>query len=75
MSIDIKERPVPVPVALAPRVRIPKFAEATGLTERAIESKIYKRVWREGKEYHRDPDGCIWIDVRGAMAWVGGERA
>jgi hypothetical protein len=75
MSIDTKELPVPVAVALAPRVRIAKFAEATGLTPKAIQRKIEDHKWREGKEYHRDPDGCIWIDVRGAMAWVGRETA
>lgn len=63
-----------VQVALAPRTRIHAAAPALGMTEKAIRRKIEERKWREGKEYHRDPDGCIWIDIRGVMAWVGGGR-
>lgn len=64
-----------VQVALAPRVRIHLFAASTGLTEKAIRRKIEEGKWLEGKEYHRDPDGGIWIDVKGAMRWVAPEPA
>jgi hypothetical protein len=67
--------PAVIQVALAPRVRVPLAAAATGLSEKAIQRKIEERKWREGKEYHRDPDGNLWIDIKGAMAWVAGEAA
>lgn len=62
-----------IQVALAPRVRVPLAAQATGLSEKAIQRKIEDRKWREGKEFHRDPDGNIWIDIKGVMAWVAKE--
>lgn len=67
-----RARPV-VQVALAPRVRIHQAAQALGLTEKAIRRKIEARTWREGKEYHRDPLGQLWIDIKGVMAWIEGE--
>lgn len=59
-----------VQVALAPRVLIPVAAQATGLTEKAIRRKIEEGIWIEGKQYHRDPQGGIWIDIKGVMTWV-----
>lgn len=67
--------PTVVQVPLLPRVRLPIFAVAAGMTEKAVQRKIEDKKWREGKEYYRDPDGNIWIDVKGAMAWVAGEAA
>ena len=61
---------VVVQVALAPRVRLTDTtAQSFGLTKRAIEHKIARGQWLEGREYHRAPDG-IWIDVKGVMQWV-----
>lgn len=69
--MSVAEPPVMVvQVALAPRVRPPVFAAATGLTVKAIQRKIEAGKWLAGREYHRDPDGAIWIDVKGAMEWV-----
>ncbi len=51
-------------------VRIPKFCEDTGYTKRAVETKIHRHVWAEGKEYRRAPDGCIFIDMEGFEKWV-----
>jgi hypothetical protein len=64
-----------VQVALAPRVRVPLAAQATGLSERAIRCKIDEGKWLEGREYYRDPDGSIWIDIKGVMQWVAQGRA
>jgi hypothetical protein len=50
-------------------------ALATGLTEKAIRRKIEDGKWIEGSEYHRDPDGRIWIDIEGVMKWVVSARA
>lgn len=51
-------------------VRIPKFCDDTGYTKRAVETKIHRHVWAEGKEYRRAPDGCIFIDMEGFEKWV-----
>lgn len=61
-------------VAPANLVLIHLAAAATGLTERAIESKIARQDWIEGKQYHRAPDGRIYIDLRGFEKWVIGEK-
>lgn len=45
----------------------------TGLTDRAIESKIHEGKWVEGREYRRGPDGRVYIDMDGVTRWV--ERA
>lgn len=61
-----------VQIPLMPRVRLQLFALAAGMTEKAVQRKIENGKWREGREYFRDPDGNIWIDVKGAMAWIEG---
>ena len=51
-------------------VTIPKAAEETGYTKRAIESKIDRGIWLEGREYIRAPDNRILIDREGVEAWA-----
>lgn len=58
-------------VALPVRyVRIPVFEALTGYTESAVNAKIRKGAWREGKHYRRAPDGHILIDLHGYTEWV-----
>ncbi len=59
-----------IAVSPASRVMIPLAALVTGLTEKAIRRKIEEGKWIEGNEYHRDPDGRIWIELEGVMKWV-----
>lgn len=40
-------------------VRIAKFCQETGYTDRAVETKIHRGVWIEGREYVRAPDNNI----------------
>lgn len=49
-------------------------AEVYRLSERAIEGKMYRGEWLEGREYQRAPDGTIWIITKGVSAWVGQGR-
>jgi len=56
-------------------VRIPKFAEETGYTKRAVESKIYKGVWLEGRHYRRAPDGSILMNMEEYERWVENQPA
>lgn len=51
-------------------VRISKFVEETGYTKRAVESKIYRGDWLEGRHYRRAPDGNIMMDMEGYERWV-----
>jgi hypothetical protein len=51
-------------------VRIPKFCEETGYTDRAVETKIQRGVWIEGRHYRRAPDGSILMDMEGYEKWV-----
>jgi hypothetical protein len=59
-----------IQVAPARRVTIPLAVAVTGLTESAIRTKMARGFWVEGREYFRDPQGCIWIDLQGVSAWV-----
>ncbi|MES2784239.1 MAG: excisionase [Pseudomonadota bacterium] len=46
------------------------FAKLTGYTEKAVERKRHEGIWREGREYHKAPDGRILIDLEGFESWV-----
>ena len=54
-------------------VRIKKFVELTGWTEKAVYHKIHDGVWIENQQYRRSPDGNICINVEGYERWVEGE--
>jgi hypothetical protein len=51
-------------------VLIPKAAEITGYTPRAIELKIARGVWVEGREWVKAPDGHRMISLEGYRKWV-----
>lgn len=56
-------------------VRVKKFAELSGYTEKAVYHKIESGVWMEGREFRRAPDSAILIDLQGVERWVeGGAR-
>lgn len=59
-------------IAPAKLVTIKLFAIISGKTEGAIRKKIERGVWLEGKQYRRDPEGCIWIITKGVEQWVEG---
>ncbi len=70
----------PVPVTTysglnARYVRVNKFAELTGYTDKAVRCKISEGVWLEGKLWRRAPDGAILVDLVGYELWVEGNRA
>jgi hypothetical protein len=46
-------------------VTIPLAELLTGYTTAAIETKIARGVWVEGREWRRAPDGRVLIDMRG----------
>lgn len=50
-------------------VTIKLAAQLTGLTVRAIESKIARGSWIEGRQFRRQ-DGNIYVDLRGVEQWV-----
>lgn len=54
----------------APYVLIPKAAEITGYSIKAIERKIERGQWREGLEYVKAPDGHRLISIKGYERWV-----
>lgn len=53
-------------------VRIVLAQALTGYTVRAIERKIERGDWVEGKVWRRAPDGRIVIDMTGYHQWVEG---
>ena len=42
----------------------------TGYTVKAMERKIERGDWQEGKVWRRAPDGHIMIDLQGYQRWV-----
>ena len=75
----IEDFPFPPAPAAAPALaaadvmQIPAAAVVFGMTRKAIEGKIYRGDWLEGRQYHRDPSGSIWIDKKGVHSWVVGK--
>lgn len=51
-------------------VLIPKAAELTGYSRRAIELKIARGQWVEGREWRKAPDGHRMINLEGVRRWV-----
>lgn len=51
-------------------VLIPRAAELTGYSPRAIELKIKRGIWREGLEWRKAPDGRRMINLPGVQRWV-----
>ncbi len=78
MSLDIA-RPrttgAPIVVATARYVLLPLANLLTGYSVKAMERKIERGDWQEGKVWRRAPDGRIVIDVLGYQRWVEGPRA
>lgn len=64
----------PFVISSARYVRIPLASARTGYTIEAIETKVKRGVWLEGKEYIRAPDGSILIDMEGYERWAVGQR-
>jgi hypothetical protein len=58
-------------VMLAPTryVTIKLASQLIGLTVKAIESKIARGTWIEGRQFRRQ-DGNIYVDLRGVEQWV-----
>ncbi len=51
-------------------VRIQKFAELSGYTKKAIERKIDKGQWPQGRIWRNSPDGRRQINIEEYNKWV-----
>lgn len=60
----------PVFVAPARYVLLPVANAITGYSVKAMERKIERGDWPEGKLWRRAPDGHILIDLMGYQRWV-----
>ncbi|GAA4649662.1 hypothetical protein GCM10023116_19400 [Kistimonas scapharcae] len=56
-------------------VRIRKFAELTGYSEKAVERKIDSGKWPMGKIWIKAPDGRRLINLEEYEKWVQGEMS
>jgi len=78
MSLDFarpRATEVPIVVGTARYVLLPLANLLTGYSIKAMERKIERGDWQEGKVWRRAPDGRIVIDVLGYQRWVEGPRA
>jgi hypothetical protein len=62
----------PIVVAPAKYVLLPLAEAITGYTVKAIERKIERGDWAEGKVWIRAPDGRILLNIPGYEKWVEG---
>ena len=65
----------PVVVNTARYVLLPLANLLTGYSVKAMERKIERGDWQEGKVWRRAPDGRIVIEVLGYQRWVEGPGA
>lgn len=65
-----QETEPPVLVAPARYVLLPVANAITGYSVKAMERKIERGDWPEGKLWRRAPDGHILIDMMGFQRWV-----
>lgn len=65
-------QPIPQSAVVAPAryVLLPLANLITGYTVKAMERKIERGDWVEGKVWRRAPDGHILIDIQGYQRWV-----
>jgi hypothetical protein len=66
------DRPIIVQVSPARYVTLSMAAALTGRTVKSMERKIARGVWLEGREFRRDPDRGICVDMEGLNKWVEG---
>ena len=67
MTIELPNRVAVVP---ARYVLLPLANLVTGYSVKAMERKIERGDWEEGKVWRRAPDGRICIDLVGYEKWV-----
>lgn len=67
MSPDTSQYMVVTP---ARYVLLPLANVITGYSVKAMERKIERGDWHEGKVWRRAPDGRILIDIVGYQKWV-----
>jgi hypothetical protein len=65
----------PIVVGTARYVLLSLANLLTGYSVKAMERKIERRDWQEGRVWKRAPDGRILIDVLGYQRWVEGPKA
>jgi len=51
-------------------IRLPRFEQISGYTQKAVRRKIEEGKWIEGMQFRRAPDGHILIDMKGYQKWV-----
>ena len=62
----------PVVLASARYVLLPVAQLLTGYTVKAIQRKIERGDWQEGKVWRHAPDGHVVVDMMGYERWVEG---
>jgi hypothetical protein len=61
---DVRLPPLPM--------KISKFCELTGYTDKAVRRKKEEGVWLVGHEVHVSPNGDLTIDPEGYTRWAKG---
>ena len=69
-TLDMEPAERPVVVLPARYVLLPLANALTGYSVKAMERKIERGDWQEGKLWKRAPDGHVMIDMVGYQEWV-----
>jgi hypothetical protein len=69
------ETPLFVPEASSARyVTLERAAQLTGYTKQAMQTKISRGVWIQGRVWVRAPDNRVLIDMDGYNRWASGSE-
>jgi hypothetical protein len=74
-TVQPRASSVPIVVSTSRYVLLPLANLLTGYSIKAMERKIERGDWQEGKVWRRAPDGRIVIDVLGYQRWVEGPKS
>jgi hypothetical protein len=74
-TVQPRASDVPIVVSTSRYVLLPLANLLTGYSVKAMERKIERGDWQEGKVWKRAPDGRIVIDVLGYQRWVEGSKS
>jgi hypothetical protein len=78
MSLDVsrsRATEAPFVIGTSRYVLLPLANLLTGYSVKAMERKIERGDWQEGKVWKRAPDGRIVIDIVGYQRWIDGPSA
>lgn len=71
-ALKVQPNPMYSPVKTVELAWVPlaKYCELTGETPNTVRKRRQQRVWSEGKQSRKAPNGNLWINLIEVQKWV-----